>query len=72
MDTVPNSGEAPAVQVHHIRPVALANATAAVAAAAYLICLALSVFAPGLLMALFSPWFHNVRAAAVQPVGRKD
>ncbi|MEK7215209.1 MAG: DUF5676 family membrane protein [Chloroflexota bacterium] len=67
MGTQRNPGEAPAGQVHHIRPVALANATAAVAAAAYLICLALSVFALGFLIALFSPWFHNVRADVIQP-----
>ncbi len=39
----------------------LANAACAVAAAVYVLCAALSVGAPEVLVVLFGPWFHNIR-----------
>ena len=49
--------------------VPLANAAAVVALAAYLICAALSYFAPDLLMWVFQSWTHSL---ALEPLRTTD
>ena len=49
--------------------VPLANAAAVVALAAYLICAALSYFAPDLLMWVFQSWAHSLALEALRTTG---
>src|SRR4051794_13220291 len=46
---------------------ALANAAAAIGVVAYLICAALALVAPDLLMGLFQSWAHGISVAALRP-----
>jgi hypothetical protein len=46
---------------------ALANAATTVGAVAYLICAALALVAPDLLMGLFQTWAHGISVAALRP-----
>jgi hypothetical protein len=46
--------------------VSLASAAAIVAAAAYVVCLALSMVAPDLLMGIFQTWAHSISIAPLR------
>jgi hypothetical protein len=50
-----------------IHVVALANAVAAVAALANVVCAALAVIAPQALVAYFQTWFHAIRLEPIEP-----
>lgn len=47
----------------------LANAVTAVALTAYLICAALALVAPDLLIWFFQPWFHGLTLDPLRPAG---
>ncbi len=49
--------------------VPLANATSAVALVGYLICAALSIAAPDVLVWFFQPWLHGLSLAPLRPAG---
>jgi hypothetical protein len=48
---------------------ALANAVTAVALAAYIICTAVALVAPDLLIWFFQPWFHGLSLDPLRPAG---
>ena len=50
-----------------ISPAALANAATTVGAVTYLICAALALVAPDLLLGLFQTWAHGISVAALRP-----